>query len=63
MKSKAFEEENKKPPCIHGKLCRAYIEKRHTIYSTTCPKCEFYEPIKTACINTDKVTNLTVKVR
>ncbi len=54
-------EKDKKPPCIHGKLCKAYLEKRHTIYSTICPKCEFYEPITTARINIGKVTNLTIK--
>mgnify|MGYP001775062158 CR=1 FL=1 len=43
--------------CIHGDLCRAYMEKfglvrsiinrqhQRCIYSLTCPDCRFYEPV------------------
>lgn len=44
-----------KAPCIHGDLCRAYMEKfgwvggmlnrQKCIYSVTCPDCRFYEPV------------------
>lgn len=35
-------------PCIHGNLCRAYLNKYRRIYSNKCPhNCEFYEPDNT----------------
>lgn len=48
-----------KAPCIHGDLCRAYMEKfglvggmfnrQMCIYSVTCPDCQFYEPVNEPC--------------
>lgn len=32
-------------PCIHGDVCRAYIREKCCILRTTCPKCEYYEPL------------------
>lgn len=35
-------------PCIHGDLCRGYLNKYRKIYSNRCPHgCEFYEPDNT----------------
>lgn len=33
-------------PCIHGNLCRAYLNKFGRIFSNTCPaNCKFYAPL------------------
>lgn len=32
-------------PCIHGDVCRAYTREKCCILRTTCPKCEYYEPL------------------
>ena len=34
-----------KGPCIHGDLCRAYMNEKQCILRMGCPTtCEFYEP-------------------
>lgn len=32
-------------PCIHGDVCRAYMREKCCILRSTCPKCEYYEPV------------------
>lgn len=32
-------------PCIHGDVCRAYMNEKCCILRSTCPKCEYYKPV------------------
>ena len=44
MLNNKIELAKKKPPCVHGNLCKAYWDKFKIIYSSFCPICEFYKP-------------------
>ena len=38
-----------KPPCIHGNLCRGYLNKFNVIYNINCPNCSCYVPKEVKC--------------